>query len=491
MPYTREQLSLNRRTIVDKQKWLWFNKIGWKPHRGQMPMHKSLARYRLSCAGRQGGKTAWAAIEASAYMIAGPFKVWFGGPSYELVMREWETFSNALHHPANPHRILEFNNNPRSGHIHMLMDNGAEAHGKSLDVAAKNPAIGDAIDLFVGCEFAQQKYVGGDQGLWNQQIEGDLMTRLGDVILPTTPKGKDKWLHPMFELGLSGADPDYFAHQWPSWENPAWLENPLKLRKRMSKRAFDEQVRGLFVSWAGAIWLKDCLFDPDKHIIPPLDVIPNWWNRIEVIDPGYSDYLFWIAAVIDRHGVIYIVDEFRAKKMMWDDLASVIYEKRVKMYGKDNMPSHIPVYVDPENPRARADLALAATKHNPPFQIQCMQAVNDVWAGFSSGMSNFGADREFVGKNCVNVIEALENHEWSERYNSKGNRIEERDEHKHGSDVMRYLQMANIAASIEPIVQIKRPGISYDDLMGVNEPVMRPGIPLDQWRKMHRDERVA
>lgn len=485
MPLTREQLSLNRRTIVDQQKWYWFDQIGWHPHRGQMPMHLSKARYRLSCAGRQGGKTAWAAMEASAYMIAGPFKVWFGGPSYELVMREWETFTKALQSPANPHEILALNSNPRSGHIYIALSNGATAHGKSLDVAAKNPAIGDAIDLLVGCEFAQQKYVGGDQGLWNQQIAGDLMTRLGDVILPTTPKGKDKWLYPMFKIGLAGTDPDIFAHQWPSWENPAWLEDPFKLRKTMSKRAFDEQVRGLFVSWAGAIWLKDCLFDPDKHIIDVMYDIPNWYHRIEIIDPGYSDYLFWIAAVVDNHGVIYIVDEFRAKKMMWADLVNVIYEKRIKMYGEGNVPSHIPVLVDPENPRARADLADAATKHNPPFTMQCIKAVNDVWAGFSAGMSNFGADREFVTKNCIHVIDSLENHEWSSRVNSKGMRVEERDEQKHGSDVVRYLQMFPVHPSIEPIIETIKAGIGYDDLIGEPEAIMRAGMDFNQWKRMY------
>jgi len=485
--FTRGELSLRRREIVDRQKWYWFDKIGWEPHRGQMPMHLSKARKRLSCAGRQGGKTAWASVEASAYMIAGPFKVWFGGPSYDLVSREWENFVKCIQHPANPHRILYLNSNKNAGTLYCRLSNGSTAEGKSLDIAAKSPAIGEAIDLFVGCEFAQQRHIGGDTGIWNGQIEGNLMTRRGDVIIPTTPKGKDKWLYPLFELGMSGADPEVFSHQWPSWENPAWMEDPVALRRRMSKRAFDEQVRGLFISWSGAIWLVDCMYDPDKHIEEPIPNIPSWWNRIEVIDPGFSDWLFWIAAVIDSSGDIHIVDEFQAKQMRWEDLAKVIYEKRVKMYGKDNLPSHVPIYVDPESPRARSELANAGLKLNPPISLQCIPAVNDVWAGFSSAMGYFGGDKEFISKSCPLVIEALENHEWSERYTAKGNRVELRDEYKHASDVMRYLQMVTIRPSIQPQRIKPKFGIGYDDLMvGVDSNAMSPGMPMSQFNRLHR-----
>jgi hypothetical protein len=480
---TRRELSLRRREIVDRVKWKWFNDIGWNPHRFQILSHLSKSRFRYTTSGRRGGKTAWASKEASAYSIAGPYRTWFAGPSYDLTQMEWVNYIQTLQNPANPHEIVRLNSNKQSGNLYLQLSNGAEAEGISLAQAERNPAIGQEIDLLVLCEGARISNLGGDDGLWETQLDGNLSSRLGDLICPTTPKGKDNWLHPRFEVAEKGNDPDSFALRWPAWENvEGFLEDPVRKKQTMSPRAFQQEVLGLFVSWFGAIWIEDCGFNPELHVIPSFKYIPPWWNRIEILDPGWADWAVWIAAVIDNYGVVYIVDELKMKMTRYSDLAFEILRRRENMYGRSNVPKHIPLYIDPEEPRARADLPAEAKKLGG--RIACLPADNHVWSGFEAGASRFKNDLFFITANCRYIIDSLSNHEWSGNVKSNGDKIQKRSEYIHGSDVARYLQLTPIRASKEK-VELHQTQLMGKDLLGMTDSTSPLGMTMDDFKRLH------
>ena len=444
----RRELSLRRREVVDSTKYYYFDNIGYYPHDYQLAFHLSRARNRSECAGRRGGKSASAGHEASAYMQAGPYSVCLVGPTYDDTDKEFTYIVNDVRHDSFPHYIERMVHNVDAGNLYIRCSNGSRVIGKSTVNVEKYPIIGDEYDLLILCEGAKIKGLGGDGGLWETQLKGNLATRRGDVIIPTTPAGRDDFVHPRFLLGLSGDDPDYFSIQFPSWANPTFLEDPVELMKTMSWRAFCEQYMGDFVSWAGSIWLEDCGFDPKVHVIRAFP-IPRWWNRVEVIDPGFADYFFWIAAVMDPHGTLYVVDEFKSRRTRYADLAATIIEHRQRMYGDDE-PSHIPVYVDPEDPRCRLEIMKAASELPVPAKISCVRADNNVWSGFQAAAARFMSGGEYIFDTCPMVVNALENHEWSDNYNARGNRVEKNDEWKHASDVMRYLQLSKLRSSVEP-----------------------------------------
>jgi len=473
MELTRRDLSLRRREIVDSQKWKWFKSIGWKPIVPQILCHTSKARNRYAKSGRRGGKTEWTAHEASAYMIAGPYRVWLVGQSYDLVYKEFRVTLRDLRNPANPHSITDIRDSKDSGHLFVRLSNGAELEGKSTGARDRSPIVGDEIDLLVLCEGARIQNLGGDDGIWETELKGNLSSRLGDLIVPTTPAGKDIWLYPRYIAAEKGQAKDSFAISWPAYENiEGFLEDVHKLKREMSPRAFKQEVLGLFVSWAGSIWLQDCRFNPEKHVIDIDYDIPEWWNRVEVIDPGFSAPLFWLAAVVDDIGNTIIVDEVEENKLLTSEVANEIREHRRMMYG-DKIPQRIPIHIDPEDARFRAELR----EYSDMFT---MGANNDVTKGFSEGAILFGADRLFVSSKCKRTIGCLENHEWDDRVDSTGEQIQKRDEWIHGSDTIRYLCLSPYitrrSRKTEVIVPRAEPTVAEIIQMG-NE-VMDTRLPM-------------
>ena len=468
---TRMDLSLKRREIVDSQKWYWFDRIGWGPHRHQILMHQSLARERWEISGRRGGKSESIGHEASAYMVSGPFNVLLLGPTYDDTYKEFRVVMRDVLHEANPHRGsgMRVLDNKQAGSLYIKLPNGAFLEGKSAGQPTRSPIIGEEYDLMVLCEAAKIAGLGGEGGLWETQLQGNLTSRLGDLLGGTTPAGKDDFLYPRVLKGLSGTDPDIWAHQFPAFANPNYPEDVNKQRKNMSERAFREQVLGEFVSWSGAIWLEDCGFAPETHTFAPFRV-PAYWNRVEVIDPGFSDYFAWIAAVKDEDDNLYGVDEFRTKKTRYKDLARMIIQHRIAMYGDDykEVGNRTRVYVDPEDPRCRAEISAEAREMDEV--IRCFPADNNVFAGFEAGSVRFRTNTAFLFNTLFNSIDALSNHEWQEGLDTKGRHREKRDEYKHFSDLWRYLMLAHIRPSKKP-ERVANPNTwTYRDLYNSLQP---------------------
>lgn len=510
---TRNKLSLSRRRIVDSVKWAWFEEINYSPHRFQRVMHASLATTRASTAGTRGGKTEWGAEEGGGYLVAGPFRIWILGGSYALCAKEWRVILDACTHPSFPHSLAQseggmVHDNVSAGDMKLRTSAGGEVECISVDKPKKS-AYGEEIDLVIISEAALIDKMGGEDGIWNKMLRGRLTSRLGDVIVPTTPAGQDDWLYPLFLKGMQIAEPtddpedaasviwdgstkwrkyykndtepdkNYFSLQWPSWANRlGFLEDPIKLREELPLRIFMEQYMGMFVRWFGSIWMGDFSFDPNEHIIEPF-YIPPWWQRIEVIDPGYSGLFAWLAAVIDEKGNIIVVDEYGDRMQDYDTHVAAIMGRRRAFYGKDYDPSkHIMVFVDPEDPQCRRELAERG--------LFVAQADNDVIGGFQAAAYRFKNDALHIFNTCTSIINSLKNHEWAKRREEGSKRKEANDAFKHHSDLMRYLNNAPIWPSEKPTVD--RPheetvGDMIESLRGGDISVLEMG--LNEWMRTH------
>ena len=213
--------------------------------------------------------------------------------------------------------------------------------------------------------------------------------------------------------------------------------------------------------------------------------VPSWWNRTEILDPGWSDYLVWGAAVTNDVGVTYLHDEFRAKKADTKQIVRTIAAHREATYVNGRGPDLIPLYVDPEDPRFINDLNQAGKELG--VHISAIPADNDVQHGFLAGMTRIRSNNFFVTHNCTYVIDCLNNHAWSGRLSSKGAQIEERDEWKHGSDISRYLQLTPLMTSRKPLVEM--PGReTFRDLLGLGQGLNRGWVKstFEAFKEMHR-----
>lgn len=468
--------SISRQQAVAAIRWSFFKDIGYSPHFYQICAHNSWhpgeledyiergivpnshpARFRFTIAGRRGGKTEWAAHEAAAYMVAGAYRVMIGCPSYDLGYKEFRVVSSDLMHENSPVRVVELGDNKEGGNLRIKTDIGSELVVVSFDKPKKS-GHGEEYDLILLSETALMDNIGGEDGVWNKVIVGTMATRKAEVICPTTPQGQDDWLYPRFLSGLPldsiwreeyEIDPNKYPYNpealslcWPSYANIyGFNEDVHQLKEELPPRIFDEQILGKFVRWSGAIWLNDFCFDPVVNVCESFD-IPAWWNRIEIIDPGFSGLFAWAALVTSPDGTNYFVDEYSARRTLYDQHISDIKERRAAMYGADNVPDFIPVYIDPEDPRIAAEFNAKG--------MQCLAADNDVLSGFQQGAWLFQNNKLYIFDRLKSLTEALKNHEWAKQNGESAKRKEANDKWKHFSDLTRYAANAPKAESIPP-----------------------------------------
>jgi hypothetical protein len=515
----RQSLSQQRQAAVAAIRWSWFDSIGYQPHRYQVCFHNSWtpdllqyvmdnnlsaeqaitlvkpARHRTCIAGRRGGKSESAGHEGSAYMVSGNYKILIGAPSYDLGYHEFKIIRDDLMHEDSPVEIVELGDNKEGGNLKIVTDIGSECIVASFDKPKKS-AHGAEFDLIILSETALMDNIGGDSGIWNKTLVGAMATRQSETIAPTTPQGRDDWLFPRFirgckpdskwrsVYGLSENeypyDPDYFSLTWPAYANTfGFNEDVLKLKKELPSRIFDEQVLGHFVKWSGSCWVNDFCYDPNINVIDSFSV-PSWWSRIEVIDPGFSGQFAWIAAVASPKGDLFIVDEYKAQRTLYETHIADIMARRRMFYKSGYDPNRfIPVYVDPEDPRIVAEFNAKG--------LTCIAADNDVMGGFQQGAFRFSQGTLSVFKNCKSVMDSLQNHQWAKQTGEATKRKEANDSFKHFSDCVRYLCSSPIWPSEAPKENVAElPGWAVRDIMNsLRKDVDVSDLSFNDWAKMH------
>ena len=494
----RQQLSLQRQKAVASIRWSWFDTLGYRPHRWQVCFHNSWqpdtlqyvidneippdkaitlakpARHRTCVAGRRGGKSESAGHEGSAYMVAGPYKVMIGCPSYDLGYNEFKVIRDDLLNEGSPVNIIELGDNREGGNLKIVTDIGSECSVVSFDKPKKS-GHGQEYDLIILSETGLMDNIGGEDGVWNKTLVGAMATRLSETVAPTTPQGRDDWLFPRFIRGCKPGsiwreaygiadkdypyDDDFLSLCWPAYANVVGFNEDInKLKDELPPRIFQEQILGRFVRWSGAIWINDFCFDPNTHIIDSFDV-PSWWNRIEIIDPGYSGLFAWIAAVVSPKGEIFVVDEYSASRTLYEKHIADIIERRISFYKSDYDPARfIAVYIDPEDPRILNEFNSKG--------LTCISADNDVLSGFQQGAFRFSQGSLSIFKNCKQLSDSLRYHEWAKQSGESAKRKEANDRWKHFSDTMRYLCNAPIWSSEVPTEKKERgPGWIAGELL--------------------------
>lgn len=225
--------TLNKRAL--------FRSLGYKPHAGQDPVHRSKATRRVLACGVRWGKTTAAAMEAVAALLE-PRKQalgWVVGPTYGHAERIFEmlvgTFEKHL-----PHRIRRLSRREHQLVVQNLSGGLSELCGRSAD----NPAslLGEGVDFLIVDEAAQIK-----REVWDVHLSQRLLDRHGWALLASTPHGRE-WFFRQWKRGQKGRDPDYESWSSPSRDNPhldcALIEAE---RKRLDPDSFAEQYEAQFL----------------------------------------------------------------------------------------------------------------------------------------------------------------------------------------------------------------------------------------------------
>ncbi len=449
-----------RRANIAAIKWWWFEYIGYEPHTAQLDGHMYEARFRMCIAGTRGGKSRMAGEEAVVYLLAGATRVWILGQNYALTEKEFRYIYERMTSPemreflGGEYPLVTDVYNLDQGNMHIKTKWGAEVQCLSLDKGGA-AALGEECDLIILSESAIIK---NPKMVWERYLRGRLASRMGDLLIPTTPGGKtnkhdeEGWLFDMYMKGYDPDEPDYFTREWPSWENPdGFKEDPYELRRTMDPKIFSEQYEGKFMIFSGTV----LNFDENVHVIQPFD-IPTHWRAYEAIDPGWSGRFVWLRSVVSPTNTIYITDEYDDSEQLFGLRASEIKRHRAEAYNIHpslwdvfvRKNQHVTrTYVDSEDPQAMAELELKYGLPNEPTTKDAknvLVSVNRVNERLK--YSDRYPPKLYITANCVNTIEACNYHSWGDK---QGNSVRKpaNDKWKHWVDCMRYINGGTIIPS--------------------------------------------
>ena len=480
-PPTPEERRQNMAAI----KWRLFDLFEYEPHLPQHDFHVSTARTRFSCAGTRGGKSRSAGEEAVIYLMAGATQVWIVGQSYAFTAKEFKyayerMVSEQLKDFLGFFPLESCIFNESQGNMYIRTKWGSWLKCLSLD--KEGSGLGEELDAIIMAEAAQIK---NPKKIYQRTLKGRLGSRMGDLIIPTTPAGKsserdpDSWLYEMYQKGYDLNEPNFFTREWPSWANPTWPENPYELRDELDPLIFAEQYEGKFVTFTGSIFSK---FNPRIHVIPSF-TIPTHWRRYEAIDPGFSGEFAWVSSVMSEQGNLYITNEYDDQETSYEERVKNIKDSRCLEYGitggwKDKQRGihewdafqkeqgmMVTTYIDPEDPQCAFEFR--------KLGLSCDSTItnNNVMIGIDRvqrrlSYSNVYRPRVYITSNCVKSIDALTHHAWGEKRGEI--RKPANDPFKHKADCIRYICAGNLIAS-EPIRKIEPVGDLYGALLEMRE----------------------
>lgn len=299
-------------------------------------------------------------------------------------------------------------------------------HGKDLN-ALKNANLG-------GCLMVQAEEM-TEQDYWF--IKGRLRRKQGtrQLRLECNYDGHN-WIYKLFNKEKVGTL--ITTNTFDNAKNlPAgYIEGLEKLPKRIRERHLygsDAETEGLcFES-----------FQESKHIINPFSP-PKEWERVVVLDHGYSNPTSILFAAVDFDGKLYIYDEHYEAKQLVSYHAKAI---------KSHMEGFDPLYyIDPScnsKTNSRNGQLYSIVDEYRDEGIDFLPANNSVLAGINRVNEYFASNTLYITRNCFNLIDEIHQYRWLQlRPGQEKNEPDAPRKYKdHACDCLRYLVMSRPDAS--------------------------------------------
>ncbi len=251
----------------------FFSLLGYTPHHVQRAIHKSTAKRRVACLGRQSGKSEAASIEAVFELFANPGSHgWIVAPTYdqaeiifgrvtEKVEKLAEYFPQTqVHLQRKRLRLLVHHYDRPANAPGARRLATSEFRGKSAD--RPDNLRGATLDFVILDEAAMIPF-----SVWSEAIEPTLSVRDGWALIISTPKGLN-WFYEFFLLGWRGGAKDgipnavvkqthpdfesFHAASWEVWpEREAWY---MERRLYIPDLEFRQEYGAEFVSNANSVF---------------------------------------------------------------------------------------------------------------------------------------------------------------------------------------------------------------------------------------------
>ena len=267
-----------------------FENLGYEPHEGQVPVHRSGAKQRVLACGARWGKSTAAAMEVVAALMQ-PSKTsvgWVVAPTYDLCLRVFGRVEIVVREKLS-HRIVEFNAREHKLVLRNLGGGLSTVVGKS----AEKPTclLGEGLDWVIVDEAARLKRM-----VWESFLSQRLIDKDGWSLLLSTPRGLD-WFYSMYRRGQR-KEPGIESWCSPSWTNPMLSREVIDAeRDRLQGDAFAQEFGAEFIGSTDEPC--DICFGPDPGVTGTAVIVGNYEFEkcaecgLEMDEDGHSLWTRW------------------------------------------------------------------------------------------------------------------------------------------------------------------------------------------------------
>lgn len=277
----------------------------YKPHRGQKPIHRSKARFRVVTCGRRFGKTYLGCNEIIDFASKHPrtLSVWVA-PTYRQTKIAYRLIKQALS-PLNPHTS--------DSELRIELPNDAVMMFASSD--NYDALRGNGIHFLVCDEFATIA-----EKAWTEVLRPCLSDTNGKALLLGTPKGRNLF----YRLFMRGLDPDY-----PEWEcfkaptsaNPYIAPAEVEAaKKELPEDTYQQEYEAEFLEDGAGVFrrIDDCVYG---------SLNPNY-TRARYNPHQYI--LGWDPAKYNDYSVLTLLDANTMRVEAWERFNTIDYTKQIE-----------------------------------------------------------------------------------------------------------------------------------------------------------------
>lgn len=435
--------------------------LDYDPLPKQAAFHGMNDKYRLFTGGWGNGKTSAGCVEALALALEYPGSVGLmcRKTRPELKATTQETFFNGGKGGATgdfqgcPQQLIKTFNKTESK---LTLINGSVIHFWPLDDPQKLTNLNLGWYLIDQAEEVTEEMF--------QMLEGRLRQRNAPRkgMLLANPAGHD-WLWRRFV---------WLKYPGHGYVHATTLDNPnLPADYMAALMKMPEQWRKRFVegSWdvfEGQIWPE---FEPEVHTLNPF-IIPDWWEVYEGIDHGRRNPTAVLWTAFDDRGNAFTFDEhYKAGKLV-SYHANAILERRI-IHGEPEATiidasasaadpvtgrSVIDEYNDLGIFPQRSERAVIARINR---MAEWMRRDPDHPHPLTNETSPEGWPRWYIFKNCVHLIEHVQQYQWKKKAPTDERDAPEKPLEKddHDVDAQGYIFMARPEPSARPAERMENP----------------------------------
>lgn len=225
--------------------------VEWHPTQPQQRILQDTARFTVACAGRRGGKTQVAAVQALQWAqdSTPTYPVWWVAPQYDLCTPGLRTcldlYPNAW--------VVEYSTAPGNQHIDLAW--GGRIVFKSSE--KEQSLRGRGLTACIAEEVGEWR-----RSAWEEALRPTLADAEAPALFIGTPKGHN-WFYELYQRGQREEEwPEYSSHHWTTRDNPHIPSQEVEeARRSLPEHAYRQEYLAEFVQAQGSVFdqPRDCV----------------------------------------------------------------------------------------------------------------------------------------------------------------------------------------------------------------------------------------